>query len=1564
MHIKFSQRQWKYWEQLTLPHPSIQGPERRRVRVLSALLLSIILLGVGTLVWKQFGDGPIVNVAISAITIAVLAIAYGFSRTKYYRVAYALTILSVWGFSISGSMIDHNPQTLYFMIFSAFIGSLFLAPRGTVLVSLCSVFLIVLLSLVSPIFYFSNIINPAFMVAVAGALATVATLVQSQDFRHIAQQSDELSERVQELSQGQEALLRSETRLSNILENAAEAIISLDERQNIILFNRGAEQIFGYLASEVLGEPLDLLLPESFVEHHRQHVKIFGANPATSQPMGARQDVLGRRKDGSQFPAQVGISAHVENGQVISTAILIDVSERKLAEEMSKQSEARLQLQINRMPIGCIVWDTQLRVTSWNPAAERIFGFSSKEVLGNCPFDLIVAENARTPINIVLDQLFKGNTIARVTSENLTKDGQTIICEWSNTQLNGPDGKIIGVFSMVQDITARVRAQEDLLASEERYHNLFDRLPVALYRTSPQGQILEANPALIELLGYPDRETLQATNVSELFVNPGERIQENSVLERKGVARDIQFQLRCYDGRLIWVQDTARIVKDANGTTNYEGSLEDISERKRARETIHQRNEDLTLINAINSAVNRGESLKTIIELISDEAKRIFESMGTTLYLLNEGRDRLVMQNLALSSQMAAQIEKLFNVSIPSIEHDLGKENLFQEVMESKQGRLVNDPAQIQEFIGSYIESSPFTDTVRDHIKKLVPALVRLLGQKSLVLVPLVAGNEAIGTLEMGSRSMLTEDDLHRFESIAGQLTAAIQRKQTDDKLAASESKLRALFAAMQDVVLIIDQDGIYREIAPTNPGLLYEPPEKLLGKALQDIFPVQEAELFVSAIREVLATGKLKQVEYQLQIGDISHWFLANITPISETATVWVAHDITDRKRAEEVLRESELRYQTLAEISPVGIFRTDPQGETIYVNPRWCQLSGMSASAASGNGWLSAVHPEDREALVSGWRQATQSQNISRKEYRFLRPDGTVAWVMGHAVPEKDTKGNIVSYVGTITDITERRQVELALQRVYDEVTEHAHSMETLNRIGQRLTAILSQEEIIEQLGNECSNLFRTGNFALILYDEAKEEFEMKFYMDRGKRKASERFSLGHGLTSIVISKKEQILAEDYIKECEKWGVEPLGNPSKAWIGVPIIAGEKTLGALLVWDYESEGSFRTYDLGIVSTLASQAAVSFENARLFEDAQRRLRQTLALREVDQAIAGSMNIHQVLEVVLKHTLIELGVDAAVILLYDSTDKVLKYALGSGFKTTALQFTRLQLGEGYAGQVALGRRIVHISNLRTRTTDFLRSPAFHEEGFECYFGVPLIAKGEIKGVLEIFQRAPIEPKQEWLDFMETLANQIAIAIDNATLYKDLQRSNVDLTMAYEKTIEGWSRALDLRDKETEGHTQRVTELTMKLSRIMGLSEDDIVHIQRGALLHDIGKMGVPDRILLKPDKLTDEEWKIMRLHPVFAYEMLYPIEYLHPALDIPYCHHEKWDGTGYPHGLKGEQIPLAARIFAVVDVWDALTSDRPYRPAWSKKKAMDYIREQSNTHFDPQVVAAFLKAIEE
>lgn len=408
---------------------------------------------------------------------------------------------------------------------------------------------------------------------------------------------------------------------------------------------------------------------------------------------------------------------------------------------------------------------------------------------------------------------------------------------------------------------------------------------------------------------------------------------------------------------------------------------------------------------------------------------------------------------------------------------------------------------------------------------------------------------------------------------------------------------------------------------------------------------------------------------------------------------------------------------------------------------------------------------------------------------------------------------------------------------------------------------------------------------------------------------------------------------------------------------------------GSVAAFEYsliESNGQF-WFDARLAPLSKTQFLLTARDITICRETEtrlnRKMQQLSALRSLDLAIASGLDLNLLLSMFLDQVAMLLHVDATALLLLNPKTNLLEYATGKGFYSHALQHTRLRLGESYAGKVALEKRLTHIPDLTKDRTDFDRSPYFAAERFVTYYGVPLIAKGQVLGVLEIFQRSPLHPDADWISFLKMLAGQAAIAIDSATMFKDLQISNLELSIAYDATIEGLSRALDLRDKETKEHTRRVTDIAVKLADTLGIQDAERVHVRRGAILHDIGKVAIPDQILFKPGPLVEEEWKIMRRHPDIAVQLLSPVAYLAPALDIPHWHHERWDGNGYPDRLYGEDIPFPARLFAFADVFDALTSDRPYRSAWRKQEALEYIKEQSGKHFDPNIVPIFLDLVE-
>ncbi|MGH2348339.1 MAG: GAF domain-containing protein [bacterium] len=639
---------------------------------------------------------------------------------------------------------------------------------------------------------------------------------------------------------------------------------------------------------------------------------------------------------------------------------------------------------------------------------------------------------------------------------------------------------------------------------------------------------------------------------------------------------------------------------------------------------------------------------------------------------------------------------------------------------------------------------------------------------------------------------------------------------------------------------------------------------------------------------------------------------------------------------------KAAEQAFQSLFARNPLPMWIYDLETlQFLDVNEAAIAKYGFSRDEFLGMRITDIRPQEDVARLLEEVRQTRPALQASG-EWRHRLKDGRLVSVeiTSHTLDLGRRRAVLV----VVHDVTDRKRAEEQFGALIDITTDLSWHLD----LGALLQMVV--DRAVSLLG-------AAGGF-LYLYHPDRRDLEV-VRVTNVPMQIGTRLALGEGLAGLVAQTREPQLVDNYATWPHR-SAQYADIPAAAVAGTPLLFGGELVGVLGVTDLgPGTRVFTDSDVRVLSLFAGHAASAVQNARLFAQTQRRLDRLTALRTIDMAITSSLDLRVTLNVFLDQVTSQLQVDAADVLLLNPHLQLLEHAAGRGFRTDAIARTKLRIGQGVAGKAALERRTVHAPALSTPGTEFDRAAFLGSEGFTTVYATPLIAKGEVRGVLEVFQRSPFHPDPEWVTFFESLAGQAAIAIDSAKLYTDLTRSNTDLTMAYDTTLEGWSKALDLRDKETEGHTLRVTEVTMRLARAVGIPERDLVHVRRGALLHDIGKMGIPDAILLKPGPLTEEEWTIMRQHPVYAYELLSPIAFLRPALDIPYCHHEKWDGTGYPRQLRAERIPLAARIFTVVDVWDALRSDRPYRAGWPEDRVRGYLRERSGVDFDPQIADTFL-----
>lgn len=872
--------------------------------------------------------------------------------------------------------------------------------------------------------------------------------------------------------------------------------------------------------------------------------------------------------------------------------------------------------------------------------------------------------------------------------------------------------------------------------------------------------------------------------------------------------------------------------------------------------------------------------------------------------------------------------------------------------------------------------------------------------------IPMLASGAVVGVLTVeapAARRPFSEGEVKALSLLAGTAAPALDNARLLGEVRAAEERYRSLFENAVTGFFQTTADGRFLAANSALAKLLgFDSPADLIASVndigLQLYVDPTQRGVFVQRLQ---AHGVVDGFEILVRRKDGStRWVSESSRAMRDPSGAVIAYegtlvDVTERRERERelaavarlsgALRAAETRDEMLPIITGESMAAVEADGAALALREA---ASGDMVVVAAGGRWVGArgqrIPPGQGLAAGIVAHKAPLSLDDARRDARLAPPDfheGLSAVAGMPLIAEEETIGAL--WVGRVTPFGEpdvRLLAALgdiaanAVRRaaLFDATRHHAEQLAAVNVLGRALSESLDEDEIYRRLTKATLQLLPDSVTIFVSqYDEPRQLITCAYGFHEGQ--VVDPVSLpavpleppGKGLQSDCIRTKEPIIANDLAERLRRVSrvvkVGTAGPDTQSALYIPMLAKGKVIGVVQVQSM-TVGRYAPHDAELLTLVANTAAVSIENARLFSETRERLERLQTLHAVDLAIRSSRDLPRMLTEVLDQVTRQLAVDAADVLLMHPQEEVLTFAAGHGFRSSALQYTRLKLGEGMAGQAARDRRIVHIADLTAQPTELSRSLDLPSEGFVSYIGVPLIVVGQLLGVLEILHRSPLSPDQEWLDFLEAVAAQAAMAIENATLFDGLQQSHRELLQAYDSTLEGWIGALDLRDRETVGHTQRVTGLTVELARAVGLPEEDLVHVRRGALLHDIGKMGIPDSILQKPGPLTDDEWVIMRRHPQYAYELLSPISFLRLALDIPYCHHEKWDGTGYPRALKGERIPLAARVFAVLDVWDALCYDRPYRAAWPEAKALEYIRAESGKHFDPHIADAFLKMI--
>ena len=1236
---------------------------------------------------------------------------------------------------------------------------------------------------------------------------------------------------------------------------------------------------------------------------------------------------------------------HWDDAQVealrTAAALLGAAIQRERAEQTLTFRERRFRALVENGWDGVAIADETGKVLYATESIRSLLGYELDDFLGQSGFELIHPDD-RQRAAASYQRVTQGETgDGRLEVRLRRADGEWRWFNMVGTNLTD-DPAVGGIVVNFHDITARRAAEAELAHRERLYRSTLENITDVVAILDKEGRSTYLSPSVLSLTGVAP-EILLGQSIYE-YLHPDDvaaaRLTIEQALAHEGEPTSIQFRLLHLEQGWIDVEAAGRAEHGPDGETRLLLTARDVTERHRMEAEL-RRERDLL--------------------------GRIMETSPTGILMF--GEDGCV-------TFANPQVEKILEVT-----------------QEEIRGRHYDDPAWgVLDLAGHDLpqEDMPVAAVFATGGARFdAPAAVRHADGTMVFLTV-----NAAPVLDSDGGVFAVVANLHDISEF-------IRAKQAVE---ASEQRFRSLVQNNTDIITITDAEGIVGYASPALTTVLGFLPEQVVGVSVFDqIHPADVSELlgsfhqlvdkeedgFKAEIRMLAADGEFHDLEVVAS---------NRLDDPAVGGVVFNTRDVSQRRRHE---REQESIVQTSAALREAAS-REDMPPIILRQAMELLEAGGgaivnldddrrlLNVELAAGS-WGPTVDLDLSQANVIDWELYNHGKTYLHDDVRLdpnflgsdllgedtaaagvplISSDGALGTLwLGRNRPFREDEVRILRAIADMAGNAMRRA------SLHEETQNYANQMATVSLLGQQLGQVLDVGLVYHQLAAACQDLLPDIHVVLLARYEAEgKQFHLVHGLEAGSpidvSQAPPVPLEGPGLggQSEVLWTKQPYILNDFESLHDRRPDARRGEGPHPMSGlfVPMVVRGEVIGVLQLQSLD-KNRFKERDARLMTLVANTAAVAISNADLFMETRRRVDQLASVASLGQALGDSMDIQLIFPRLAEAVESMLGdISTVIISRFDRSQRQLicSYLRQDGETVDVNEFPAIPLeppGRGTQSEVVHTAAPVIIGDLPTRleavkTNIVVGSPG---PSAQSALLVPMMARGEVIGVLQAQSYTPDRFTAGDVDLLALLANTAAVAIYNADLFFESQATNVELALAYDTTLEGWAKALELRDKETEGHSRRVTDLTVRLAAAMGVAAEDLIHIRRGALLHDIGKMGIPDSILLKPGKLTEDEWDIMRTHPTLAYDLLAPVDFLAPSLEIPYAHHERWNGSGYPRALAGDAIPLSARVFAVIDVYDALCSDRPYRPAWPEEKVRAYLRENSGIEFDPNVVEAFM-----